>query len=85
MERFMGSAMPATAIKPREAFVLDGTVEEALPGAMFRVRLDNGHKMLAYVSGKMRTRRIRVLPGDRVQVEISGYDLTKGRIIYRFK
>jgi translation initiation factor IF-1 len=77
-------AMPATATKPRETFVLDGTVQEALPGGMFRVRLDNGHELLAYVSGKIRTRRIRVLLGDRVQVQMSPYDLTKGRMIYRF-
>lgn len=85
MDGLKGYAMPATTTKPREVFVLDGTVEEALPSAMFRIRLDNGHEILAYVSGKMRTRRIRVLPGDRVQIEMSGYDLTKGRIIYRFK
>lgn len=77
--------MPATATKQRETFVLDGRVDQALRAATFRVRLDNGHEVLAHISGKMRARRIRVLPGDRVQVEMSPYDLTKGRIIYRFK
>lgn len=64
---------------------MQGTIEEALPNAMFRVRLDNGHVILAYVSGKMRMHFIKILPGDKVLVEISPYDLTKGRIIYRFK
>jgi len=63
--------------------VLEGTVEEALPNAMFRVRLDTGHQVLAHVSGKMRVHFIRILPGDRVKVELSPYDLTRGRIIYR--
>jgi len=56
-----------------------------LPNAMFRVELDNGHKVLAHVSGKMRMNFIRILPGDRVKVELSPYDLTRGRITYRFK
>ncbi|MEO0075280.1 MAG: translation initiation factor IF-1 [candidate division WOR-3 bacterium] len=64
---------------------LEGTVLEALPNAMFRVELDNGHKVLAHISGKMRMYHIRILPGDRVTVEFSPYDLTRGRIIYRFK
>ncbi|ODA44085.1 Translation initiation factor 1 [Thermodesulfovibrio sp. N1] len=64
---------------------MQGTIEEALPNAMFRVRLDNGHVILAYVSGKMRMHFIKILPGDKVLVEMSPYDLTKGRIIYRFK
>ena len=62
---------------------VEGTVIEPLPNTMFRVELDNGHKVLAYVSGKMRTHYIRILPGDRVVVELSPYDLTRGRIIYR--
>lgn len=71
---------------PKEEHIeMQGTIEEALPNAMFRVRLDNGHLILAYVSGKMRMHFIKILPGDRVLVEISPYDLTKGRIIYRFK
>ncbi|ADC89380.1 translation initiation factor IF-1 [Thermocrinis albus DSM 14484] len=66
-----------------KGIVLEGTVEEALPNAMFRVRLDTGHQVLAHVSGKMRVNFIRILPGDRVKVELSPYDLTRGRIIYR--
>lgn len=64
---------------------VEGTVLEPLPNAMFRVELDNGHKILAHISGKMRMHYIRILPGDRVLVEISPYDLTRGRIIYRYK
>jgi len=60
-------------------------VVEPLPNAMFRVELDNGHKVLAHVSGKMRMHFIRILPGDKVKVELSPYDLTRGRITYRFK
>ena len=72
--------------KPKEdAIVLDGTVVEPLPNAMFRVELENGHKVLAHSSGKMRMHRIRILPGDKVQVEITPYDLTRGRITYRYK
>jgi translation initiation factor IF-1 len=66
-----------------KGIVLEGTVEEALPNAMFRVKLDTGHMVLAHVSGKMRVHFIRILPGDRVKVELSPYDLTRGRIIYR--
>ncbi|RMD46952.1 MAG: translation initiation factor IF-1 [Alphaproteobacteria bacterium] len=62
-----------------------GTVKELLPNATFRVELDNGHEIIAHTSGKMRKNRIRVLVGDRVQVEMTPYDLTKGRINYRFK
>ena len=64
---------------------VEGVVEEALPNAMFRVTLDNGHKVLAHVSGKIRMHFIRILPGDRVKVELSPYDLTRGRITYRSK
>ena len=67
------------------AIEMEGTVAEALPNAMFRVELTNGHKILAHISGKMRTNYIRILPGDRVIVELSPYDLTRGRIIYRYK
>ncbi|MGM0366353.1 MAG: translation initiation factor IF-1 [Actinomycetota bacterium] len=63
----------------------EGTILEALPNAMFRVELDNGHKILAHISGKMRMHYIKILPGDRVRVEISPYDLTRGRITYRKK
>lgn len=62
-----------------------GTIAEPLPNAMFRVDLENGHRILAHVSGKMRMHFIRILPGDKVLVEISPYDLTRGRIIYRYK
>jgi translation initiation factor IF-1 len=68
-----------------EAIVLEGTVVEPLPNAMFKVELENGHEVLAHSSGKMRMHRIRILPGDRVQVEITPYDLTRGRITYRYK
>ena len=68
-----------------ERIEFEGTVIEALPNAMFRVEIENGHRILAYVSGKMRTHFIRILPGDKVKVELSPYDLTKGRITYRLK
>jgi translation initiation factor IF-1 len=68
-----------------EAIVIDGTVLEPLPNAMFKVELENGHKVLAHISGKMRMHYIRILPGDKVTVELSPYDLTKGRITYRKK
>ncbi len=64
---------------------VQGSVTETLPNAMFRVQLDNGHRILAHISGKMRMHFIRILPGDRVTVELSPYDLTRGRITYRFK
>ncbi len=64
---------------------MEGSVLETLPNAMFRIELENGHKILAHISGKMRMNFIRILPGDRVTVEISPYDLSKGRIIYRAK
>jgi translation initiation factor IF-1 len=63
----------------------DGEVLEALPNAMFRVRLENGHEILAHISGKMRMYYIRILPGDKVKVEMSPYDLSKGRITFRYK
>ncbi len=64
---------------------VEGVVKEALPNAMFKVELDNGHVILAHISGKMRMNFIRILPGDKVKLEISPYDLTRGRIIYRSK
>jgi translation initiation factor IF-1 len=64
---------------------VEGTVLEPLPNAMFKVELENGHKILAHVSGKIRMHFIRILPGDKVTVELSPYDLTRGRITYRFK
>ncbi len=66
-----------------KGIVFEGVIEEALPNAMFRVKLDNGHTIIAHVSGKMRINFIKLLPGDRVKVEMTPYDLTKGRIIYR--
>ncbi len=66
-----------------EAIQVEGTVVEALPNAMFRVELETGHKVLAHISGKMRVHYIRILPGDKVIVELSPYDLTRGRIVYR--
>ena len=68
-----------------EAIEVEGKVVEPLPNAMFRVEIQNGHKVLAHVSGKMRMNHIRILPGDRVTMELSPYDLTRGRITYRFK
>ena len=68
-----------------EPIEVEGTVTHTLPNAMFRVELDNGHKILAHISGKMRMNFIRILPGDKVKVELSPYDLTKGRITYRAK
>ena len=65
--------------------MLEGTILESLPNAMFRVELDNGHKVLAHISGKMRMHYIRILPGDKVTVEVSPYDLTKARITFRAK
>ncbi|MFS4085265.1 translation initiation factor IF-1 [Aerococcus urinaeequi] len=64
---------------------IEGTVTETLPNAMFKVQLENGYEVLAHISGKMRVNYIRILPGDRVKVEMSPYDLAKGRITYRFK
>ena len=68
-----------------EKIDLEGEVTEALPSLNFRVQLDNGHEVLAHLAGKMRRYRIRVLPGDRVRVELSPYDLTRGWIVYRHK
>ena len=71
---------------PKEEGVqVEGTVIEPLPNAMFRVELENGHKVLAHISGKLRMHVIRILPGDKVTVELSPYDLTRGRIVYRYK
>ncbi len=68
-----------------EAIVVEGRVIEPLPNAMFRVELENGHRVLAHISGKMRMHFIKILPGDKVTVELSPYDLTRGRIVYRTK
>ena len=71
--------------KQEEKLILEGKVTEALPNTSFRVKLDNGYEVLAYLSGKMRKYYIRVLLGDRVRVELSPYDLTRGRVVYRHK
>jgi len=68
-----------------ETVQAEGVVVEQLPNAMFRVELENGHRVLAHISGKMRMHFIKILPGDRVTVELSPYDLTRGRIVYRYK
>ena len=68
-----------------EAIKLDGIITETLPNANFRVKLENDHEILAHISGKMRMHFIKILPGDKVSVELSPYDLTRGRIVYRFK
>jgi translation initiation factor IF-1 len=73
------------SVPKKDAIEVEGTVIEPLPNAMFRVELENGHKVLAHISGKMRMHYIRILPGDRVLVELSPYDLTRGRVVYRYK
>ena len=74
-----------TRLPQEENIQVEGKIVEPLPNAMFTVELENGHKVLAHVSGKMRMHFIRILPGDKVTVELSPYDLTRGRITYRFK
>ncbi len=79
----------AAPVAPRrtrdDVITMDGTVVDALPNAIFNVELENGHKVLGHISGKMRTNYIRIVPGDRVLVELSPYDLTKGRITFRYR
>jgi len=71
---------------PKEELIeVEGVVTEALPNAMFRVELDNGHKIMAHISGKIRMHFIRILPGDKVKLELSPYDLSRGRIVFRSK
>ena len=72
-------------VAKRDAIEVEGTVIEPLPNTMFAVELENGHRVLAHISGKLRMNFIRILPGDRVRVELSPYDLTRGRITYRLK
>jgi translation initiation factor IF-1 len=72
-------------MEKEEIIAVEGTVVEPLPNAMFKVELENGHIVLAHISGKMRMHFIRILPGDKVKLELSPYDLTRGRIVYRFK
>ena len=74
-----------TCMSDGKAIEVEGKIVTVLPGTMFRVQLDNGHKILAHISGKMRMHFIRILPGDKVTVEMSPYDLSRGRITYRFK
>ncbi len=69
----------------QELIKQDGIIEEALSNAMFRIRLENGHKIVGTISGKMRMHYIRILPGDKVAIEMSPYDLSRGRIVYRYK
>ncbi|MFH1783963.1 MAG: translation initiation factor IF-1 [bacterium] len=69
----------------KDAIEVEGTILEALPNAMFKVEIENGHKVLAHISGKMRMHFIKILPGDKVKVELSPYDLSRGRITYRSK
>ncbi len=69
----------------QESIEQDGTIIEALSNAMFRVELENGHQVIAHMSGKMRMNYIKILPGDKVKLEMATYDLTKGRIVYRYK
>ena len=84
-EAMGGMAALEAAAKKEGTLELEGTVVEALPNAMFRVELENGHRVLATISGKMRQHYIRILPQDRVVIELSPYDLTRGRIVYRHK
>ena len=71
--------------KKKDSIEMEGTITEPLPNAMFRVQLENGHEVLAHISGRMRMNYIRILKGDRVLVELSPYDLTRGRITYRYR
>lgn len=78
-------ALPKSKMAKQALIKQDGTIVEALSNAMFRVKLENGHEILATISGKMRMHYIRILPGDKVGVEMSPYDLSRGRIIFRYK
>lgn len=77
--------MTRSVLAKEEGIQVEGTVIEPLPNAMFRVELENGHKVLAHISGKMRMHFIKILPGDKVTIELSPYDLSRGRIVYRYK
>lgn len=77
--------MEETYVSKEDAIELEGKVVEPLPNAMFKVELENGHQVLAHISGKMRMHYIKILPGDKVTVELSPYDLDRGRITYRYK
>ena len=80
-----GGRTPRTGVPKTDKIEVEGVVKESLPNAQFRVELANGHEVLAHISGKMRMHFIKILPGDRVLVELSEYDLTRGRVTYRFK
>ncbi len=80
----MNEQQPTISTNSKGFLEVDGIVEELLPAATFRVKLDNGHEVLGHLAGKMRMFRIRILPGDRVKLEMTPYDLTKGRIVYRY-
>ncbi len=80
-----GHVNPKEPMPKEDSIEVEGTVIEPLPNAMFRVQIEGGHKVLAHISGKMRMHFIRILPGDKVKVELSPYDLTRGRITYRAK
>ena len=81
----MAFFMEEEDLSKEDVIELEGTVLEALPNAMFRVELENGHNILAHISGKMRMHYIKILPGDKIRVEMSPYDLSKGRIVFRYK
>ena len=85
MSRTFGGPQPPDRRRGRSSLTVEGTVREALPNAMFSIELDNGQKVLGHVSNSMRTRTVRVLPGDRVTVELSPYDLSRGRITARHR
>ena len=85
LQRKMELFIKRSDMAKEECIEVEGTVEEALPNAMFKVKLDNDHEILGHISGKMRKFYIRILPGDKVKVELSPYDLTRGRITYRYK
>ena len=83
--RYVSGQATLLALPKNDSIEMDGTVVDALPNTQFKVKLDNGHELLAYTGGKMRKFRIRILLGDRVRVEMSPYDLTRGRISYRYR
>ena len=76
---------PEGEVQKEEAVVVDGIVSQALPNAMFEVELENKHKFIAYAAGRLRRYRIRITPGDRIRVELSPYDLNRGRVVYRYR
>ena len=82
---FEGPRPPKSVEGKEEAIVAEGTVLESLPNVMFKIELENGHEVLGHISGKMRKNYIRIMPGDKVRIELSPYDLTRGRITYRYR